>query len=177
MLQVLLRIPERLKDRRWAAAFRGEAGVSLIEVLIGAVISGIAAVGIALMFSTGQAYVQAEGDNRVALQLAQQQIEGIIASGFGSTSTPYPTPSPPWDGREETARLIPSHPGYERTTTVGAVCPGNFALSPASPTACPGFVNVEAKLFTVTVRALSGATGQTGSKTTPVTLQVVLVTH
>jgi hypothetical protein len=56
--------------------------VSILEVLIAGVVLGIAAIGIALMFSWGQTFVIAQGDDRVALYLAQQRIESLRASGF-----------------------------------------------------------------------------------------------
>jgi prepilin-type N-terminal cleavage/methylation domain-containing protein len=60
---------------------REPSGVSLLEVVVCSAIVGIAAVGVALMFGAGQAYIQAEGDNRVALFLAQQKVEQLRALG------------------------------------------------------------------------------------------------
>ena len=77
----------RRTARRLISVSAGNDGISIIEVLIGAVLVLIAAIGTALMFSTGQAYVQSEGDNRVAVLLAQQRLEQIRSAGFGSTSS------------------------------------------------------------------------------------------
>ena len=63
-------------------ALRGERGVAIIEVLTAAVILAIAVIGLAVMFSWGQSFVVAQGDDRVALYLAQQRIESLRASGY-----------------------------------------------------------------------------------------------
>ena len=57
-------------------------GIALLEVLIAGAILAIAVIGLALMFSWGQTFVVAQGDDRVALYLAQQKIEALRASGF-----------------------------------------------------------------------------------------------
>src|SRR5205809_55886 len=90
--------------RNWLVAVcRGSSGATLIEVLIGGVLVAIAAVGTALMFSSGQAFIASEGDNRVALQIAQERIERVRAGGFGSTMCCFPAVPAlsPCDGREE----------------------------------------------------------------------------
>ncbi len=56
--------------------------MALLEVLIAGVILAIAVVGIALMFSEGQSFVVAEGDDRVAIALAQEKLEAVRALGF-----------------------------------------------------------------------------------------------
>jgi type II secretory pathway pseudopilin PulG len=75
---------------------RDEAGIALVEVLITAVVMGIAAVGIALMFATGSGWVSAEGDDRVAMKLAQQKVEQLRSMSFGCIFAggpgSYPTP-------------------------------------------------------------------------------------
>lgn len=60
----------------------GEVGVALLEVLIGGVLLVIVLAGIALMFSEGRSYVVAEGDDRVAVFLAQQKLEKLRTLGF-----------------------------------------------------------------------------------------------
>lgn len=62
-----------------------ERGLTLIEVLIATVLVAIVGVGVALMFSTGQRMVADEGDNRVALGLAQQKVEQLRMQGGGLT--------------------------------------------------------------------------------------------
>ncbi len=72
-------------DPRWERTVgRGgsETGAALIEVLVTAVVVGIAATGIALMFSFGSTWVVAKGDDRVAEFLAQQKIEQLRGLGF-----------------------------------------------------------------------------------------------
>ena len=65
-------------------ALRGERGVAIIEALVAGVVLAIAAIGLAVLFSWGQSFVVAQGDNRVALYLAQQRIESLRASGYGA---------------------------------------------------------------------------------------------
>ena len=61
----------------------GERGLAILEVMIAGVILVIAIVGLALMFGEGQSYVVAEGDDRVAIALAQEKLEAVRALGFG----------------------------------------------------------------------------------------------
>jgi Tfp pilus assembly protein PilV len=105
--------------RRLRAVF-DERGLSLIEVVVGAVIVGIAAIGVALMFGAGQAYVEAEGDNRIALFLAQQRIEQIRAMGHSGIMAAW---TPPQIIIESS---IPNYPGYRRTTLLGCMNPDDF---------------------------------------------------
>ena len=69
------------------------SGFAILEVLIAAVVLSITAVGMALMFSTGQAYVLGEGDTRVALYLAQEQLEQFRAAGWASVPITDPNAS------------------------------------------------------------------------------------
>jgi len=64
----------------------GEDGYALLEVLVGGVVQAIALVGLALMFALGQALVVAQGDDRVALYLAQQKIEEARSLGFSAVA-------------------------------------------------------------------------------------------
>jgi type II secretory pathway pseudopilin PulG len=139
-------------------------GISIVEVLIAALLLGIASAGVTLMFGSGQAFIAGEGDNRVALALARQAIEQVRASGFGPTSGADP--------REELAfnstAYGTTHPGYERTITIASVCANNFlpACTPPTP--------IEAKLITVTVRATQGVKGADVTAS-PVVLRSVMV--
>jgi Tfp pilus assembly protein PilV len=143
---------------------RDTRGVSIIEVLIAALLLGIATAGVTLMFGTGQAFIVGEGNNRVALALARQAVEQVRASGFGPTTGVDP--------REEltfnSTAYGTTHPGYERTITIASVCANNFlpACSPPTP--------IEAKLITVTVRATGGIQG-TDVAASPVVLRSVMV--
>ena len=60
----------------------GEAGLALLEVLIAAVVVGISAIGVALLLNSGHTFIVAQGDNRLALYLAEQGIESQMAAGF-----------------------------------------------------------------------------------------------
>ena len=71
--------------RHAPCALRGECGVAIVEALVAGVVLAIAAIGLAVLFSWGQSFVVAQGDNRVALYLAQQRIESLRASGYGAT--------------------------------------------------------------------------------------------
>jgi len=76
---------QRLNAMRHAlCALRDQRGVALLEVLIAGVVLGIAIIGLAILFSWGQAFVVAQGDNRVALHLAQQKIEQLRALGYST---------------------------------------------------------------------------------------------
>lgn len=149
---------------------RDEAGFSIIEVAIGATLVAIVGVATALMFGTGQALVQNQGDTRIALYLAGQRLEQVRATGYGSTSLP--------DTREETSwvdmsTLTPSYPGYQRTTTFAGVCPTNFTLAWNDGGCSPATTVVEAKLITVTVRVGSMPTGD--PQAPDVVLQTVII--
>jgi type II secretory pathway pseudopilin PulG len=139
-------------------------GISIVEVLIAAMLLGIASAGVTLMFGSGQALIIGEGDNRVALALARQAVEQVRASGFG--------PATGSDPREEltfnSTAYGTTHPGYERTVAITSVCANNFlpACSPPTP--------IEAKLITVTVRATGGVKG-TDVAASPVILRSVMV--
>lgn len=178
----------RLADQRSLAPHvrirRAQTGVTILEVLVGALVVGIGAVGIAVMFASGAAFIQAEGDNRVTIQLAQERIQEIIAAGFGDSGPTGATAEP----RIEADVAIPNHPGYRRTTAVGSVCPNNFSQvrPPLASFICAAGVSplavVEAKMFTVTVRAIDGtrvcgSSPCTDPKTTPVTLETVILLH
>ena len=55
-----------------------ERGVSLVEVLIAAIILGIAVISVSHMFGTAGADVGKLGNQRVCLQLAQQEMERLL---------------------------------------------------------------------------------------------------
>lgn len=62
----------------------GQGGSALLEILIGGIILGITMVGLSLMLSLSQTMVIGQGDEYVALYLAQQKIEQCMATGFGT---------------------------------------------------------------------------------------------
>ena len=143
---------------------RDTRGISIIEVLIAALLLGIASAGVAVMFGSGQAFIVGEGDNRVALALARQAVEQVRASGFGPTTGVDP--------RQELAfnstAYGTTYPGYERRITIDPACPNDFIPG------CPLPATIEAKLITVTVRATGGVKG-TDVAASPVILRSVMV--
>src|SRR5262245_29397128 len=62
-----------------------QAGFSVVEVLVACLVAVIAIVGIALMFGSGSAWVSVLGEDRVALGLAEQRIEGLRDQGWRAT--------------------------------------------------------------------------------------------
>jgi Tfp pilus assembly protein PilV len=65
-----------------------EIGISLVEVLVTALVIGVAIIGLSSMFGTGSAWVASTGDERVASGLAQQMIEQLRASGWSCATSP-----------------------------------------------------------------------------------------
>ena len=140
--------------------------MALLEVLISSVIVGIAVVGVGLMFAIGQAYITAEGDNRVTLFLAQQKIEQLRTLGYTAlTVTDNSATEPPATATPEDP--VPNYPGYSRTWSVACVGQNDYT----SRIACSG-ATCPAKRITVTVQ-----TSPLGPKSTPVTLQSVLASR
>ena len=68
--------------RRFGSPLADSSGITLVESLIACLVVGICAVGLATMFARGQGIIGAEGDNRVAVYLAQQRIELARAKGY-----------------------------------------------------------------------------------------------
>jgi prepilin-type N-terminal cleavage/methylation domain-containing protein len=149
-----------------------QSGVTILEVLVASFIVGIAAVGLALMVSTGYAFIQGEGDNRVSLFLAQQRIEQLRAVGFDDsalTPNPLTATDPPVEVVEDPVcnGLTPCpHPGYRRATSIVCVDPTNFTQR----VACNPATSAQAKLITVRVE-----TTPTDPKAQPITLQAARV--
>lgn len=106
--------PSGLPARR---VLGNQRGVAIIEVLIAGVVLAIAIIGLALMFSSGETYVVAEGDERVAIYLAQQKIEELRSKGWGSV---------PIGTVGESA--VSGFPRYSRTTVVKCVNPNDPSL-------------------------------------------------
>ena len=71
----------------------------MVEVLVSSVILAVAAIGVALMLSTGHGWVVAGGDNRVAQNLARQKIEQLRSLGFSCVPLGGPEPKPPAQDR------------------------------------------------------------------------------
>ena len=81
-----------------------EGGFMLLEVIMTLLIVGFAVTGVIVMLSHGQAYVGAQGENRVAQRLAEQTIEGFRAVGFPGIVT-GPQTDYPTDGMEGSQRF------------------------------------------------------------------------
>jgi Tfp pilus assembly protein PilV len=67
---------------------RGQGGFAIVEVLIAGIILGIAITGVSLLLRNVQTTVIGQGDRYVALYLAQQKMEKLVAleikNGFSS---------------------------------------------------------------------------------------------
>lgn len=74
-------------------ALRGEAGFTIIEVLITALVVGTAIVGMTVMLTFRSAWMDAMGDDRVADGLAQQKTEKLRAAGFAAAAEGNPDPT------------------------------------------------------------------------------------
>lgn len=144
------------------------AGFTILEAIVAALVVGMAAMGVLMMFGTGQTYIQSSGTERIAAQLAQQRIEQVRAAGFG--------PKFPADPREELIMTaVAGNPGFERTTVITDVCTTNFAI-PWNDGACvPATPEAQARRVVVTVRALNGGGIGTDPQVTTAVLQTVLV--
>lgn len=125
---------------RLSVPLRDQRGISLLEVLICSVIVSIAAVGVALMFGAGQAVIQAEGDNRVALFLAQQKVEQLRTLGHAELEqnrvTDSTTAEPPGIATPEcldanltlSAGPACTAPGYLRSWSVVCMDRGDYSI-------------------------------------------------
>jgi len=149
--------------RHALCALRDQRGVALLEVLMAGVILAIAIIGLAAMFSWGQSFVVAQGDDRVALYLAQQKIESLRASGYSAAEAVISNCGGPGVANENltagaggAGNLQP----FTRQTTVELVNDDDLTTL-----ACG--TNTIRITVTVTVNMLQGD---------PVTLQTVLTT-
>jgi type II secretory pathway pseudopilin PulG len=151
----------RLRTAPRVRVFASNAGFTLIEAVLSSGLVAIAGMGVLMMFATGQTFVQSSGTDRISAQLAQQRIEQVRATGYGT--------KPPSDPREELPwTLVPNNPGYERRTAITDVCSTDFTI--AWNGAC-----WPARIVVVTVRALNGNQSETDPQTTPAVMQTVLV--
>src|SRR5262249_51834112 len=97
---------------------RSEAGGALLEVMVGAVVVGISAIGVSLMFSLGQTFVVNQGAERAALYLTQQKIEKLTGVGFDALTV----------GAASLVSGCPSgEPCYTETLQAGAEGAQSFA--------------------------------------------------
>ena len=100
-----------------------EDGIAILEVLIASVVIGIAVIGLALMFSSGQTFVFGEGTERVGLYLAEQRMEELRTQGVDSITLGNCT-----EGTNisvgtctEPTGTILGFPGFRRVTVVTAL--------------------------------------------------------
>jgi len=143
----------------------GHLGFALLEVLVGSLIVAIAATGLALMLSSAHAFIVAQGDNRVAMYLAQQRIEEQIYCG-ASTATPCVQPTA---GAVHVTDTVVA--GLEGTQVFTRVMCINYVLDtdptqPAGCTNCAGPGCTTLKRITVTVTPAQ-------ARSDPLTVQTV----
>lgn len=157
-------------------ALAGQRGVSILELLFGAAIIAVAAVGVAVMFGTSQSLVQSGGTNRIMTYLAQQRIEQVRAAGFGLPSLPDPRQEANVNGVDiNNFNDNPATPDFKRETLITGVCPTNFTI-PYNDGGCPSSPNIEAKLVTVVVRKVEIISPlNSDPQSQPVILQTILV--
>lgn len=142
-----------------------QTGMSLTEILIAALVVGIAAIGLALMYSRGNTYVFATGDDRIALGLAEQKIEQIRAAGFGAANPGVVVTE------TVTTEMVPTGTAtkkrtFTRMTCIQHVDPAVDINSPPYSSDCPaGDVTKLTKRITVII------TTPDQSQANPVTLQ------
>ena len=148
-------------------------GVAIIEVLIAGVVLAIAVVGLALLFMSGQTFVVAEGDERVAIYLAQQKIERLRAGGYtslqvGDSTLTTGCPAEPCYDEDPVSGFA----RYRRMTVVQCVDPNSFAV-----VSCPA--PITAKRIAVTIiSATDVATGRPKvAKAETVTIESALTLH
>lgn len=158
----------RLRTAPRVRILASTSGFTLLEAVLSSVLVAIAGMGVLLMFATGQTFVQSSGTDRIAAQLAQQRIEQVRATGYGTKFPPDP--------REETIwTLIPNNPGYERTTIITDVCSTNFAIAWNNGACLPATTEAQTRIVVVTVRALNNNQPLVDPQTTPAVMQTVLV--
>ncbi len=144
------------------ASLANQKGTALLEVVIAGLILAIAIVGLATMFSLGQTFLVAQGDEWVALYLGQQKIEELTGADFSTVSVGTFTEPLIQAGVSGTQT-------FERVTTVDCVDPANYAsVNFACPTPS---TSILAKRVTVTV------TPKSMIQTNPVILATVLTSH
>jgi type II secretory pathway pseudopilin PulG len=151
------------------------SGVTLLESLISSAVVGIAAIGVLTMFTRGHAFLAGEGDNRVAVYLAQQKIELVRAQCLGRVNDPdclalltAATTNP--DLFSRALATANSNAFYTRTTQVDCVDPDDYSSTVDCTTARA------ARRVTVTVSA-SPKEARKSTDPLPVRLRTVLASR
>src|SRR2546427_5619094 len=148
---------------KWAP----EKGSALIEVVIASLCLGIAVVGVALMMSSARSFTVAQGDDRVAVYLAQDKLEQLLASGFAAIPfTGGACPTTCYQLQENLTAGEDNTQTFTRETTVDCVPKPDDTQDFTTPINCPN--SPVFKRITVTV---TPAMRQADAKT----LQTVLV--
>ncbi|HEV8437144.1 MAG TPA: hypothetical protein VGT40_03525 [Methylomirabilota bacterium] len=132
-------------------------GIALLEVLVSGVVMAVAVIGLALMFGLGQSLAVAQGDERLALYLAEQKLEQLRALGFAAVAVGSQTET--LTGGQSNVQT------FLRTTCIVYV--DDTTLGEPADTACVAGVATATKRIRVTV---TPAIEQAG----PVTLEAVL---
>jgi type II secretory pathway pseudopilin PulG len=158
----------KLRTARRVRILASTSGFTLIEAILSSLLVAISFLGVLMMFSNAQTSVQSSGTDRIAAQLAQQRIEQVRATGYG---TKFPA-----DPREELIwTLVPNNPGYERITVITDVCSTNFNIVWDDGACLPATTEAQTRIVVVTVRALNNNQPLVDPQTTPAVLQTVLV--
>ena len=156
------------KTARPVRILASTSGFTLLEAILSSVIVAIAAMGVLLMFATGQTFVQSSGTDRISAQLAQQRIEQVRATGYGTKFPPDPREELIWT-------LVSNNPGYERMTVITDVCSTNFNIVWNDGACLPATTEAQTRIVVVTVRALNNNQPLVDPQTTPAVMQTVLV--
>jgi Tfp pilus assembly protein PilV len=161
------------RARRLGSRLADSPGITLIESLLACLVVGIAAVGLATMFAKGQVFISGEGDNRVAVYLAQQKIEmarSMCQARITDTNCvnflTAATTSPDLFSKDMAA--VASDPFYTRTTVVDCVAADDYSSIDVDCTTANA-----AKRVTVTVHARTKEPRQ-DTDPRPVRLRAVL---
>ena len=158
----------RLRTAHRARVLASSAGFTLLEAILSTVLVGIAGMGVLMMFSTGQTFVQSSGTDRISAQLAQQRIEQVRSTGYGTKFPPDPREELVWTP-------VPDNPGYERTTVITEVCSTDFTIAWNNGACLPATTEAQTRIVVVTVRALNNNQPLVDPQTTPAVMQTVLV--
>ena len=111
-----------------------EKGSMLIEVMIASLCLGIAVVGVALMMSSARSFTVAQGTTRVALYLAQDKLEHLLASEFAVIPfTGGACPTTCYQLQENLTAGEDNTQTFTRATTVDCVDKNDFT----TPINCP----------------------------------------
>ena len=82
-------------------------GFTVVEVLVGSLILGVALVGISTAFWTGYKDIADDGDLTRAVTLASQRIEALRGQGYAAIAAGTTTEA-----------TVPGYPGFSRVTVV-----------------------------------------------------------